>query len=44
MPPVEGAAIPRIEAFGRKAPPPIVGSDRGGAISIPTQDPLAGQA
>ena len=41
MPPVEDGAIPRIEAFGRKAPSPIVGSDRGGAISIPTQDPLA---
>jgi hypothetical protein len=41
MPPIEDAAIPRVEAFGRKAPSPIVGSDRGGAISIPTQDPLA---
>jgi isopentenyl diphosphate isomerase/L-lactate dehydrogenase-like FMN-dependent dehydrogenase len=43
MSPVEDAAIPRIEAFGRKAPSPIVSSDRGGAISIPTQDPLAGR-
>ena len=43
MPPVEDAAIPRIEAFGRKAPSPILSSDRGGAISIPTQDPLAGR-
>jgi alkanesulfonate monooxygenase SsuD/methylene tetrahydromethanopterin reductase-like flavin-dependent oxidoreductase (luciferase family) len=41
MPPIEDAAIPRVEAFGRKAPSPIVSSDRGGAISIPTQDPLA---
>jgi len=38
---LEDAAIPRVEAFGRKAPSPIVSSDRGGAISIPTQDPLA---
>ena len=38
---IEDAAIPRVEAFGRKAPSPIVSSDRGGAISIPTQDPLA---
>jgi hypothetical protein len=41
MTPVDEAAIPRIEAFGRKAPSPIVSSDRGGAISIPTADPLA---
>jgi alkanesulfonate monooxygenase SsuD/methylene tetrahydromethanopterin reductase-like flavin-dependent oxidoreductase (luciferase family) len=41
MPAVAEADIPRVEAFGRKAPSPIVGSDRGGAISIPTQDPLA---
>jgi hypothetical protein len=40
MPPIDDADIPRVEAFGRKAPSPIVGSDRGGAISIPTQDPL----
>jgi alkanesulfonate monooxygenase SsuD/methylene tetrahydromethanopterin reductase-like flavin-dependent oxidoreductase (luciferase family) len=41
MPPIEDAAIPSVEAFGRKAPSAIVSSDRGGAISIPTQDPLA---
>jgi hypothetical protein len=41
MTPVDDAAIPRVEAFGRKAPSPIVSSDRGGAISIPTADPLA---
>ena len=28
-------------AFGRKAPSPLLNSDRGGAIPIPTQDPLA---
>jgi hypothetical protein len=39
-----GAAIPRIEAFGRKGPSPLVSSDRGGAISIPTQDPYAVRA
>jgi hypothetical protein len=38
------ADIPRVEAFGRKALSPIVSSDRGGAISIPTQDPLAARA
>jgi hypothetical protein len=41
MTPLEEAEIPRVEAFGRKAPSAIVGSDRGGAISIPTADPLA---
>jgi hypothetical protein len=41
MPPVEEADIPRVEAFGRKAPSPLLNSDRGGAISIPTSDPLA---
>ena len=41
MPPVADADIPRVEALGRKAPSPIVGGDRGGAISIPTADPLA---
>jgi hypothetical protein len=35
------SSIPRVEAFGRKAASPILTSDRGGAISIPTQDPLA---
>ena len=39
--PLDDAAIPRIEAFGRKAPSPLLNSDRGGAIPIPTQDPLA---
>jgi alkanesulfonate monooxygenase SsuD/methylene tetrahydromethanopterin reductase-like flavin-dependent oxidoreductase (luciferase family) len=39
--PLDEAAIPRIEAFGRKAPSPLLNSDRGGAIPIPTQDPLA---
>ena len=39
--PLDDAAIPRVEAFGRKAPSPLVSSDRGGAIPIPTQDPLA---
>jgi hypothetical protein len=40
---VEGqlSEIPRVEAFGRKAPSPFLNSDRGGAIPIPTQDPLA---
>jgi hypothetical protein len=38
---VADAEIPRIEAFGRKAPSPLLNSDRGGAIAIPTQDPLA---
>jgi hypothetical protein len=42
MPPVEDARIPVVEAFGRNAASPIVvGGDRGGAISIPTADPLA---
>jgi hypothetical protein len=41
MPPVADTDIPPVEAFGRKAASPIVSSDRGGAISIPTQDPLA---
>lgn len=41
MAPVQDADIPRVEAFGRKAASPIDSSDRGGAISIPTQDPLA---
>jgi alkanesulfonate monooxygenase SsuD/methylene tetrahydromethanopterin reductase-like flavin-dependent oxidoreductase (luciferase family) len=39
--PLDEAAIPRIEAFGRKTPSPLLNSDRGGAIPIPTQDPLA---
>jgi hypothetical protein len=39
--PLDDAAIPLVEAFGRKAPSPLVSSDRGGAIPIPTQDPLA---
>jgi hypothetical protein len=41
MAPVQDADIPRVEAFGRRAQSPIVSSDRGGAISIPTRDPLA---
>ena len=42
MAPVEDARIPVVEALGRKAASPIVvGGDRGGAISIPTADPLA---
>jgi hypothetical protein len=40
MAPLHDAAIPRVEAFGRKAPSPLLNSDRGGAIPIPTQDPL----
>jgi len=36
MVPLDDAEIPRIEAFGRKAPSPLVSSDRGGAIPIPT--------
>ena len=40
MPPVADTDIPLVEAFGRKAASSIVSSDRGGAISIPTQDPL----
>ena len=41
LPPAEDAAIPIVEAFGRKAPSVLVGGDRGGGISIPTADPLA---
>ena len=41
MAPLDDAAIPRVEAFGRKAPSPLVSSDRGGAIPIPTADPHA---
>jgi alkanesulfonate monooxygenase SsuD/methylene tetrahydromethanopterin reductase-like flavin-dependent oxidoreductase (luciferase family) len=41
MAPIDDAAIPRVEAFGRKTPSPLLNSDRGGAIPIPTQDPLA---
>jgi hypothetical protein len=41
MAPLDETEIPRVEAFGRKAPSPLVSSDRGGAIPIPTQDPLA---
>src|SRR5262249_59956061 len=41
MAPLDDALIPSIEAFGRKAPSPLLNSDRGGAIPIPTQDPLA---
>ena len=41
MAPLDDAEIPRVEAFGRKAPSPLLNSDRGGAIPIPTQDPLA---
>ena len=41
MAPLDDALIPRIEAFGRKASSPLLNSDRGGAIPIPTQDPLA---
>jgi hypothetical protein len=44
MAPVDDAEIPRIEAFGRKTPSPLFTSDRGGAISIPTADPLAARA
>jgi uncharacterized membrane protein (UPF0182 family) len=41
VPPVDDAAIPRVEALGRKAASPIpVGGARGGAISIPAADPL----
>jgi alkanesulfonate monooxygenase SsuD/methylene tetrahydromethanopterin reductase-like flavin-dependent oxidoreductase (luciferase family) len=39
--PLDDAQIPSIEAFGRNAPSPLLNSDRGGAIPIPTQDPLA---
>jgi hypothetical protein len=41
MAPLDDAEIQRVEAFGRKAPSPLLNSDRGGAIPIPTQDPLA---
>jgi len=41
MAPLDDALIPHIEAFGRKAPSPLLNSDRGGAIPIPLQDPLA---
>jgi hypothetical protein len=41
MPPLDDGQIPRIEVFGRKAPSPLLNSDRGGAIPIPLQDPLA---
>ena len=41
MAPIDDALIPRVEAFGRKAPSPLLNSDRGGAIPIPTEDPLA---
>jgi len=41
MVPLDDAAIPHVEALGRKAPSPLLNSDRGGAIPIPTQDPLA---
>jgi 2-keto-3-deoxy-L-rhamnonate aldolase RhmA len=39
--PLDDAAIPRIETSGRWTPSPLLNSDRGGAISIPTPDPLA---
>ena len=42
--PLDDAAIPRVEALGRKAPSPLLNSDRGGAIPIPTQDPFAARA
>ena len=38
---IDPSAIPSVEALGRKASPAIATSDRGGAISIPTADPLA---
>ena len=41
MAPLDDGEIPRVEAFGRKAPSPLLNSDRGGAIPIPLQDPLA---
>ena len=41
MAPLDDVEIPRIEALGRKAPSPLLNSDRGGAIPIPLQDPLA---
>jgi alkanesulfonate monooxygenase SsuD/methylene tetrahydromethanopterin reductase-like flavin-dependent oxidoreductase (luciferase family) len=39
--PIAAADIPLVEALGRKAKAAITVSDRGGAISIPTADPLA---
>jgi len=41
MRPLDDAEIPRVEALGRKGPSPLLNSDRGGAIPIPQQDPLA---
>jgi hypothetical protein len=41
MAPLDDAAIPRIEALGRKALSPPLNSNRGGTIPIPTQDPFA---
>ena len=41
MAPIDDNEIPRVEALGRKAPSPLLNSDRGGAIPIPLQDPLA---
>ena len=41
MTPLADADIPRVETFGRKAPSPLINSDRGGATPIPTQDPFA---
>ena len=41
MAPIDDIEIPRVEAFGRKEPSPLLNSDRGGAIPIPLQDPLA---
>jgi hypothetical protein len=41
MAPLDDAAIPRIEALGRKALSPLLNSNRGGTIPIPTQDPFA---
>ena len=38
---LDDGEIPRVEAFGRKAPSPLLNSDRGGAIPIPLQYPLA---
>jgi hypothetical protein len=40
MAPIDEAAIPRIEAFGRKGSSPLF-NNRGDSIPIPTQDPLA---
>jgi alkanesulfonate monooxygenase SsuD/methylene tetrahydromethanopterin reductase-like flavin-dependent oxidoreductase (luciferase family) len=42
--PIAAADIPVVEALGRKAQAAITTSDRGGAISIPTADPLARNA